>query len=127
MTATDPAALIARFGMTARASLAVTHNGTGYFAVTPKAPYDGTLSTAEQTRQLLEKAGARLLEMGSDKNRLLFVALMVRDIADIPVVNDVWDEWIAGCEPPARAAFEAKLANPALKVEMIMICGTDAK
>lgn len=119
---TDVASLIARFGGTARASLAVTHGGTGYFAVTPKAPYDGSLSMREQARQLLEKSEARLKEIGSNKDRILFVATMVTDIDALPEFNEVWDEWIAGNPPPARACFEARLANPALKVEQIVVC-----
>jgi len=63
--ATGPAELITRFGVGQRMSLATVLNGTGYYAVTPEAPYDGKLSTAEQTRQLLAKAEARLAQIGS--------------------------------------------------------------
>lgn len=127
MTDTALTNLIARFGIAPRASLAVTHAGTGYFAVTPKAPYDGSSSIAEQAQQLLEKSEARLREIGSDKSRILFVATMILDIDDLPAFNAVWDQWIAGVEPPARACFQAKLGNPALKVEQIVICATDRK
>lgn len=121
----DITALIARFGTTARASLAVSHRGTGYFAVTPQAPYDASLSTAEQARQLLAKSEARLKEVGSDKSRILFVATMLADIADLAAYNAVWDEWIADVQAPARATFQAQLASPALKIEQIVICATD--
>lgn len=114
--------VITRFGIGTRASLATTHNGTGYFAVTPQAPYDPALSTAEQTAQLLAKAEARLLEIGSGKDRLLFVAIILADLADYAEMNAVWDGWVSDISPPARACFGAALANPALKVEMIMIC-----
>ncbi|MBS0249082.1 MAG: RidA family protein [Proteobacteria bacterium] len=115
------AALIQRFGIGQRASSAVTHNGTGYFAVTPQTPYDGSLSVAEQTRQLLAKAEGRLKEIDSGKDRLLFVAIILADIADYAAMNAVWDAWVSGIAPPARACFNATLASPALKVEMIMI------
>ena len=127
--ATDPAAiasLISRFGVGKRGSTAVTHNGTGYFAVTPQAPYDAALSTAEQTAQLLAKADARLAEIGSGRDKLLFCAIILADMADYAAVNEVWDGWVADIEPPARACFEAKLASPALKVEMIMVCAAGA-
>ncbi|TKT74703.1 RidA family protein [Aquamicrobium sp. LC103] len=116
------AALISRFGVGKRASIAVTHNGTGYFAVTPQAPYDADLSTHEQTVQLLAKAEARLREIGSGKDKLLFVAIILADMADYAAMNEVWDGWVADIEPPARACFNAQLASPALKVEMIMVC-----
>ena len=123
-TAPDAAELIARFGVGARASLATLLNGTGYFAVTPEAPYDGRLSAAEQTRQLLAEAEARLAAIGSGKDRLAFVAIILADTADCQGMNAVWDEWVKDIAPPARACFEARLASPALKVEMIMICAS---
>jgi enamine deaminase RidA (YjgF/YER057c/UK114 family) len=118
----DLSTLIQRFGIGKRGSLAVVHQGTGYFAVTPQAPYDGKLSTAEQTRQLLAKAEARLVEIGSSKQNLVFCAIMVADMADYAQMNEAWDDWVADIAPPARACFEARLASPDLKVEMIMIC-----
>lgn len=124
MEAGDIAGLINRFGVGKRASIAVTHNGTGYFAVTPQAPYDEALSTREQALQLLAKAEARLQEIASSKDKLLFVAIILADMADYATMNEVWDEWVSGIEPPARACFNGRLASPALKIEMIMICAT---
>ncbi|PSJ56839.1 RidA family protein [Pseudaminobacter soli (ex Li et al. 2025)] len=114
--------LITRFGVGQRASLATVHSGTGYFAVTPQAPYDASLSVADQTAQLLAKAEARLAEIGSGKDKLLFVAIILADMAGYAEMNEVWDGWVSGVRPPARACFSGALANPALKVEMIMIC-----
>ena len=116
--------LIQRFGIGKRASTAVSHAGTGYFAVTPQAPYDGSLSVAEQTRQLLAKADARLAEIGTSKDKLLFVAIILADMAGYAEMNEVWDEWVSGIATPSRACFSAALASPALKVEMIMVSAT---
>ncbi|WP_172291979.1 Rid family hydrolase [Pseudoruegeria sp. HB172150] len=117
-----PEDLITRFGTTARASIATVANGTGYFAVTPSAPYDETLTTAEQARQLFGKAEARLAEIGSSKGAMLFCAILLRDIGDVAAFNAEWDGWVADIAPPARACFEATLANPSLKVELILVC-----
>jgi len=114
-------ALIQRFGIGKRASIAVSHGGTGYFAVTPQAPYDASLSFAEQTRQLLAKADARLADIGSSKDKLLFVAIILADMTGYSEMNEVWDAWVDGIAPPSRACFSASLASPALKVEMILI------
>lgn len=127
MPPTALAGLIERFGVGKRASTAVTHNGTGYFACTPQSPYDGSLSVAAQTRQLLEKAEARLAEIGTDKSRLLFVAIILADIADYAEMNNVWDAWVADIAPPSRACFNAALASPAMKVEMIMVSAVPDK
>lgn len=113
--------LIERFGVGKRASSAVTHNGTGYFACTPQSPYDGSLSIAAQTKQLLEKAEARLAEIGTDKSKLLFVAIILADMTDYAEMNAVWDTWVSDIAPPSRACFNAVLASPAMKVEMIMV------
>lgn len=115
-------AQIARFGASARASLAVRHGETGYFAVTPNAPYDGSLSLADQARQLLAKADARLAEIGSGRDQLLFVAILLADVGEVAAFNAVWDAWIAGHPPPARACFGTSLTQAALKVELIIIC-----
>lgn len=114
--------MITRFGGTARASLATVLNGAGFFAVTPQAPYDPALSTAEQARQLFAKAEARLREIGSDKSGMAFCAIMLRDIGDVAAFNAAWDAWVSDIAPPARACFEAKLANPDMKVELIIVC-----
>lgn len=120
-------ALIQRFGVGKRASIAVSYAGTGYFAVTPQAPYDGSLSVAEQTRQLLTKADARLAEIGTSKDKLLFVAIILADMAGYAEMNEVWDAWVGDIAPPSRACFSAALASPALKVEMIMIAATSSE
>jgi enamine deaminase RidA (YjgF/YER057c/UK114 family) len=123
MTA-DFSSIIERFGVGKRGSLAVVNQGTGYFACTPQAPYDGSLSTAEQTRQLLAKAEGRLAEIGSSKEGLVFCAIILANMDDYAAMNEVWDEWVADIAPPARACFEARLASPDLKVEMIMVSAT---
>lgn len=122
----DFSSIIERFGIGKRGSLAVVHQGAGYFACTPQAPYDGSLSTADQTRQLLAKAEVRLAEIGSAKEGLIFCAIMLANMDDYAAMNEVWDEWVAGIAPPARACFEARLASPDLKVEMIMVSATKA-
>lgn len=122
----DFSSIIRRFGVGQRGSLAVVHQGTGYFACTPQAPYDGSLSIAEQTRQLLAKAEGRLAEIGSAKEGLIFCAIMLADMDDYAAMNEVWDDWVSGIAPPARACFEARLASPDLKVEMIMVSAANA-
>lgn len=121
MTSESTPSLVRRFSVGGRASIATVLNGAGYFAVTPNAPYDRNLSTSEQTRQLLAKAQDRLELIGSGKDQLAFVAIMLADMADYEAMNAVWDEWVSDLAPPARACFEARLASADLKVEMIMV------
>jgi enamine deaminase RidA (YjgF/YER057c/UK114 family) len=114
--------MITRFGGNARASMATVANGIGFFAVTPQAPYDPGLTTAEQARQLFAKAEARLAEIGSSKAGMMFCAIILRDISDVGSFNAEWDAWVQDIAPPARACFEANLASPDMKVELIIVC-----
>jgi hypothetical protein len=52
--------VIDRFGVTPRSSAASVHGSTAYFAITPKQPYDGALSTVEQARQMFERADEKI-------------------------------------------------------------------
>lgn len=113
--------MITRFGVTQRSSLAVASGNLAFFAVTPKAPYDVSLSAAEQVAQLFEKAEERLALTGSRKENLLFVAIILADMSDYDAVNAVWDRWVTPGASPSRACWQAKLASAALKVEMIMV------
>lgn len=119
--------IIQRLDGTPRMSMGVRHKDTIYFAVTPLAPYDGNLSAAEQCKQLFEKAQGRLDKLGSSRSHLLFVAILLADMADFDSVNAVWDGWIDQKNPPARACFQARLTQPELKLEMIMIAAVDEK
>lgn len=125
--AADLLQMIERLGVGPRASLGVSYNGTGYFAITPEHPFDDSLTVTQQTHQLLKRADARLADMGTGKDRLLFVVILVPDIADAPAVNAVWDEWVAGIAPPSRVCLEAKLGHAGLKVEMVMISAVPEK
>jgi enamine deaminase RidA (YjgF/YER057c/UK114 family) len=113
--------LITRFGVTPRSSLAVASGNLAFFAVTPKVPYDGNLSAADQVAQLFEKAEERLALVGSSKEKLLFVGIILADMADYDAVNAVWDQWVTPGAPPSRACWQARLASAGLKIEMIMV------
>lgn len=123
----DIADVIQRLEGGPRMSMGVRHKDTVYFAVTPLAPYNGNLSAGEQCKQLFEKAQGRLDKLGSSRSHLLFVAIILADMADFDAVNAVWDGWIDQTNPPARACFQARLTQPELKLEMIMIAAVDDK
>jgi len=40
---------------------------------------------------------------------------------DYASMNSVWDGWVPQGETPARATVEARLANPAYRVEMQVV------
>jgi len=50
---------------------------------------------------------------------------VLNNIADFAAMNTVYDAWIDPANPPARAAIEARLAHPSLKVEVIAVAAKD--
>jgi len=109
---------IERQGTTRRYSDVVTHGNTVYLVEVPD-----TLSAdiAVQTREVLAAVEKRLLLAGSSKSRLLMTTIYLRDMADFDGMNAVWDNWVPEGTAPARACVQARLANPEMRVEVVVI------
>lgn len=73
---------------------------------------------AEQTRQILESIEELLALGGSSKSGLVTATIWLTDMSHFSAMNAVWDSWIAGDNPPARACVQAHLARPELLVEI---------
>jgi enamine deaminase RidA (YjgF/YER057c/UK114 family) len=102
-----------------RLSAAVVHNGVVYLA--GQVPEDLTQEISGQTEQVLATIDRLLREAGSDKSKLLWAQIFLPDMKDFPAMNAVWEKWVVPGQTPARATVEAKLANPAYKVEIMCI------
>jgi len=112
---------IKRNGTTRRYSDSVVHNGTVYLVEVPSNS-DGDI--AAQMSNLLSGVERLLEQAGSDKSRLLMVTIYLADMADYEAMNVLWDDWLPEGVAPTRACVQAKLANPALKVEMVIVAAT---
>jgi len=110
---------IQRFNTGKRLSEAVVHGGTVYLA--GLVPDDGSKDIGGQTEEVLAKIERALRQAGSDKSKLLSAQIFLPSMADFAGMNAVWEKWIAPGQAPARATVEAKLANPAYKVEIMCI------
>ncbi|HET7718279.1 MAG TPA: RidA family protein [Bauldia sp.] len=106
-----------------RMSQAVIHGNTVYLA--GQVADDTSQSTAGQTRQVLAKIDALLKASGTDKSRLLSANIWLTDMANFGEMNSVWDAWVSPGNTPARATVEAKLANPAYLVEIMVVAARD--
>ena len=102
-----------------RMSQIVAHGGTVYLA--GQVGDDLSAGIEQQTRETLANI-ERLLDLaGTDKTKLLSVTIYLKDIdADFAGMNHAWDAWVVPGEAPARATVEARLANPAWKVEIVV-------
>ncbi len=109
---------IQRFDVGTRLSEMAVHNGTCYLAGQVAA--DATQDITGQTQQVLQAIDALLARAGSSKHKLLRVEIFLKDLADFPAMNAVWEAWLpAGCAPP-RATVQAHLAKPEWRVEMVV-------
>jgi len=102
-----------------RLSDMVVHNDTIYLA--GLVADDPTKDITGQTEEILGHIARLLHEAGSEKSKLISVQIFLPDMADFPAMNAVWDTWVIPGHTPARATIEAKLANPAYKVEIMAI------
>ncbi len=109
--------MITRINSSQRMSQAVKHNGIVYLAGQVGTAGD---SVAQQTRQCLQKVENLLSDAGSSKSQILQAIIWLDDMADFNEMNQVWDSWMTQANAPARATGEARLANPDLKVEIIV-------
>ena len=109
---------ITRFHVGPRLSETAVHNGTVYLA--GQVPDDTTLDMRGQTAEVLGMVERLLAEAGSDKSRILMAQIFLNDIADITVMNEIWDAWIPAGHTPPRATVQAKMANAAYKIEIIV-------
>src|SRR5215212_10484018 len=110
---------IQRINVAKRLSEAVIHGNTVYLA--GEVPDDGTLDIGGQTEQVLAKIDKLLKQVGSDKSKLLSAQIFLPDMKDFAGMNAVWEKWVVPGQTPARATVEARLANPAYKVEIMCI------
>ena len=110
---------IQRLRTETRYSEIVVHHGTVYLAGQLADDYAGDI--AQQTRETLANIDRYLAEAGSDKTRILSVTIYLKDMADYAGLNEVYDAWVAEGAAPARACVEAKLYDPRVLVEMMVV------
>lgn len=106
-----------------RMSQAVAHGNTLYLAGQVASDYNGSIE--KQTAEVLAAIDKLLAEAGTSKSKLLSCQVILNNIADFAAMNSVYDAWIDPANPPTRAAIEARLAHPSLKVEIIAIAALD--
>jgi enamine deaminase RidA (YjgF/YER057c/UK114 family) len=84
-------------------------------------PEDTSLDIAGQVKQALGEIDALLARGGSDKTRILSAVIWLADMADFAAMNAVWDAWAVPGQAPARATVQARLNDPRMKVEIMVV------
>jgi enamine deaminase RidA (YjgF/YER057c/UK114 family) len=110
--------MVQRFDVGTRLSEMAVHNGVCYLAGQVAA--DGSQDIGGQTRQVLASIDALLARAGTDKGKLLMVQIFIKELADFPAMNAVWEAWLPAGNAPPRATVKADLAKPEWRVEMVV-------
>ena len=84
-------------------------------------PEDTAQDVISQVKQALAEIDSLLAKGGSDKTKILSAVIWLRDIADFAAMNAVWDAWVVPGQTPARATVEAKMNDPRMKVEIMVV------
>lgn len=71
-----------------------------------------------QTQQILAEIDRLLALCGTDKSKAISATIWLTDIRNRDAMNEVWNQWTGGKNLPTRACIEARLATPAMLVEI---------
>ncbi|HTE82630.1 MAG TPA: RidA family protein [Reyranella sp.] len=84
-------------------------------------PEDTSLDIAGQVKQVLAEIDSLLAKGGSDRTKILTATIWLADIVDFAAMNAVWDAWVVPGRTPARATVQARLNDPKMKVEIMVV------
>ena len=105
--------------MATRYSEAAICNGVAYLA--GQVPEETlTQGVEEQTREVLDQIDRLLAQVHSDKSRILMCQIFIADLEDFAGMNRIWDQWVSPGNAPPRATVEARLANSAYRLEIVV-------
>lgn len=110
--------MVQRFDVGTRLSEMAVHNGVCYLA--GQVPEDASQDMAGQVVQVLGAIDALLARAGTDKRKILMCQIFIKDLADFPALNAVWEAWVPAGHAPPRATVQAHLAKPEWRVEMVV-------
>jgi enamine deaminase RidA (YjgF/YER057c/UK114 family) len=111
--------MIRRHGVGKRLSEMVTYHGFLFLA--GQVAKDPSKDVKGQTEEILAQIDELLEEGGATKKGILSATIYLSDITTFAQMNEAWEAWVPEGHTPARATVEAKLANPAYKVEIQVI------
>ncbi len=102
-----------------RLSEATVHDDRMYLS--GMIPEDTSQDITGQMKQVLGEIDALLEKGGSYRGKILSALVFLADMNDLAAMNSVWDGWIVASASPARTTVQAKLSNPEMKVEIMVV------
>lgn len=80
------------------------HNQVVYLA--GQVPNNIDTDTKELAREVFN-IDKLLAQANNDKSQMLSVQVFVKDLADFPVINGLWEAWLKGSPKPVRTTIQA--------------------
>lgn len=84
-------------------------------------PEDTSQDITGQAKQALGEIDSLLAKGGSGKTKILSAVVWLADIDDFAAMNAVWDAWVVPGQAPARATVQARLNDPKMKIEIMVV------
>lgn len=97
----------------------VEHDGTLYLSGV--VPNDLAASMEVQTKQVLEKIGKALADVGCDASKILSATVYISDFDQKDAMNEAWKAWFASEGLPARTTVGVASLGEGVLVEISMI------
>jgi enamine deaminase RidA (YjgF/YER057c/UK114 family) len=115
-----PGLPVRRLDPGSRLSEATIHDERMYLSgITPE---DTSQDITGQTKQVLAEIEVLLKKGGSHCTKILSALIFLADMDDFAAMNAAWDDWIVvSAAPPARATVQAKLSDPTMKIEIMVV------
>jgi enamine deaminase RidA (YjgF/YER057c/UK114 family) len=113
-------AAIQRWGASRRWSDVVVHRNVAYWV---EVAADLDRDPRGQIEQVLAQIDATLRDLGTGREQLLQVVIYLADLADISILNELWDDWVVPERAPVRACVQAGL-GAGCRVEMVITAAT---
>jgi enamine deaminase RidA (YjgF/YER057c/UK114 family) len=107
---------ITRLRSNEKLSRIVKYNGMVWLC--GQVPTDTSGDIEDQTRSCLARIDEHLAEAGTDKSKMLYCSVYIKDITLAPRMNAIWNDWLKDCVPPARCCVQADMARPEILVEI---------
>ena len=102
-------------------SQAILHQGmlytSGQIGLNPESGQMVAEDVASQAKQVVANLSAVINQAGGNLNQIIKVTIFLEDMADFPIVNQIYADWL-GDHRPARSTVAVAALPLAAKVEM---------
>ncbi|MCA9191463.1 MAG: RidA family protein [Planctomycetales bacterium] len=97
---------IRRIGESARWADVLVYQGIARWV---EVANDTSVGARAQLSQVFIQLDKTLQLVGSTRSQLLEVTIFLSDLTFVPILNELWDQWIDSNHPPIRACVQCGL------------------